>query len=108
MQRRGPNGSFGPWAFAVAVRLRSPDVETEGDHAEYLRFLERVKPGAPLAEDEWLFHFDHQNRNAQSGVAAGEIAPDFTLPDHTGALRTRHDLTGDRGLLLAFVRSADW
>ena len=75
---------------------------------EYLRFLERVKPGAPLTEDEWLFHFDHQNRNAQAGVAVGEIAPDFTLPDHTGALRTRDELTGERGLLLAFVRSANW
>jgi hypothetical protein len=76
--------------------------------AEYLRFLERVKPGALLTEDEWLFHFDHQNRDAQSGLAAGDEAPPFTLPDQTGAPRNRDELTGDQGLLLAFVRSADW
>ena len=76
--------------------------------AEYLRFLERVKPGAPLTEAEWLFHFDHQNRNAQAGVAVGATAPDFTLPDHTGVPRSRDELTGKSGLLLAFVRSADW
>ena len=82
--------------------------EPEDAQAEYLRFLERVKPGAPLTEDEWLFHFDHQNRNAQSGVAVGDEAPPFTLPDQTGARRTLEELTGERGLLLAFVRSADW
>lgn len=82
--------------------------EEHDPHAEYLRFLERVKPGAPLSEDEWLFHFDHQNRDAQSGVAVGEVAPQFTLPDQTGAQRSRLELAGEHGLLLAFVRSADW
>ena len=76
--------------------------------AEYLRFLARVKPGAPLTEDEWLFHFDHQNRDAQSGGDVGSQVPDFTLPDQTGARRTRDELTGEQGLLLVFVRSADW
>jgi hypothetical protein len=80
----------------------------EDPHAEYLRFLERVKPGAPLGEDDWLFHFDHQNRDAASGPAAGAEAPDFSLPDHTGTIRSRGDLTDRRGMLLVFARSADW
>lgn len=77
-------------------------------HAEYLEFLARVKPGAPLTEDEWLFHFDHQNRDAASGPDTGARAPEFSLPDQTGAARTRADLTGEHGLLLVFARSADW
>ena len=77
-------------------------------HDEYLEFLKHVGTGARLTEAQWLFHFDHQNRDAQSGRAVGEAAPDFTLPDQSGAMRTRHDLMGERGLLMVFARSADW
>jgi hypothetical protein len=83
-------------------------MESSDPHAEYLRFLERVKPGAPLTEDEWLFHFDHQNRDATSGREVGERAPAFALSDHHGENRTLTDLAGERGLLLVFARSANW
>ena len=44
---------------------------------EYLEFLKHVGTGARLTEEQWLFHFDHQNRDAQDGAAVGESAPDF-------------------------------
>ena len=75
---------------------------------EYLEFLRHVGTGARLTEEQWLFHFDHQNRDAQSGNAVGENVPDFALPDESGVMRTRNDLMGERGLLLVFARSADW
>ena len=75
---------------------------------EYLEFLRHVGTGARLTEEQWLFHFDHQNRDAQSGTAVGESVPDFALPDESGVIRTRNDLMGERGLLLVFARSADW
>ena len=75
---------------------------------EYLEFLEHVGTGARLTEEQWLFHFDHQNRDAQSGTAVGETVPDFALPDQSGVTRTRDELMGERGLLMVFARSADW
>lgn len=75
---------------------------------EYLEFLAHVGTGARLTEEQWLFHFDHQNRDAQSGADLGETVPDFALPDQSGVTRTRGELMGERGLLLVFARSADW
>ncbi len=49
-----------------------------------------------------------QNRNVTSGVAIGQQAPDLALPDQNGRVRSLHDLSGPKGLLLVFVRSADW
>jgi hypothetical protein len=47
--------------------------------------------------------------NAQStGPGKGERVPGFTLPDQTGAQRTLASLMGKKGLMLYFVRSADW
>ena len=75
---------------------------------EYLEFLKHVGTGARLNEEQWLFHFDHQNRDAKDGTAVGEPAPDFALPDQSGVVRTRHEVMGENGLLMVFARSADW
>ncbi len=44
----------------------------------------------------------------QWGPALGIQLPTLQVPDETGAVRTLDDLTGDEGLLLVLVRSADW
>jgi hypothetical protein len=44
----------------------------------------------------------------QRGLAVGESIPSLDLVDQTGARRTLKDLTGRNGLVLLFVRSADW
>ena len=48
------------------------------------------------------------SQNLQTGPAAGARVPDFTLPDQSGRSRTLASLMGKKGLLLYFVRSADW
>lgn len=78
-----------------------------GDDA-YETFIAKVGTGAVLSEAEWLFHFDHQNAGARDGIPIGATVPDFTLADQGGRTRTVADLTGEHGLVLAFVRSADW
>ncbi len=55
---------------------------------------------------EWFVAL--QNRNVTSGIAIGQHAPDLSLPDQSGRARSLHDLSGPKGLLLVFVRSADW
>ena len=42
------------------------------------------------------------------GPAVGVPLAAFDVPDQTGARRDLADLAGDRGLLVFFVRSADW
>lgn len=49
-----------------------------------------------------------QNDDLKTGPRIGEKVPDFTLPDQSGKRWSRHDLMGPHGLLLVFVRSADW
>ena len=49
-----------------------------------------------------------QNDDLKTGPRIGEKVPDFTLPDQNGKRWSRQDLMGPHGLLLVFVRSADW
>jgi hypothetical protein len=42
------------------------------------------------------------------GPQAGERVPDFTLLDQNGRSRTLTSLMGPKGLMLVFLRSADW
>jgi hypothetical protein len=42
------------------------------------------------------------------GLPAGAAAPEIGLKDQNGRERDRGSLTGPRGLVLVFFRSADW
>jgi hypothetical protein len=45
---------------------------------------------------------------SKRGPQVGERVPDFSLPDQDGRVRTLQSLMGERGLMLVFLRSADW
>jgi hypothetical protein len=42
------------------------------------------------------------------GIPVGGNAPTFELPDQTHRMRKLSSLMGPRGLILVFIRSADW
>jgi hypothetical protein len=42
------------------------------------------------------------------GPQVGERVPDFSLRDQTGRTQTLQSITGPKGAMLVFVRSADW
>lgn len=42
------------------------------------------------------------------GPAVGTVLPVLAAPDQTGAVRSLDTLSGEQGLLLFLVRSADW
>ena len=42
------------------------------------------------------------------GPQVGARVPDFTLTDQNGTGRTLQSIMGPRGLMLVFLRSADW
>jgi hypothetical protein len=64
--------------------------------------------GADITTTDWLAFVEAQNDGYRTGPSIGEQVPDFTLPDQSGKPRTLHDLMGPNGLMLVFVRSADW
>jgi len=49
-----------------------------------------------------------QNDSARTGPKLGEKVPDFILPGQNGQEHSLRRLMGANGLLLVFVRSADW
>ena len=42
------------------------------------------------------------------GPQVGERVPDFALRDQTGKTQTLQSITGPKGAMLVFIRSADW
>ncbi|MBM3813060.1 MAG: hypothetical protein FJW20_15670 [Acidimicrobiia bacterium] len=46
--------------------------------------------------------------NMKTGPALGKHIPKFSLPDQNGRMRNFENLKGPKGLVLLFVRSADW
>jgi hypothetical protein len=42
------------------------------------------------------------------GLAVGQKAPAFSLPDQFGNIQTLESLKGKNGTVLLFFRSADW
>jgi hypothetical protein len=46
--------------------------------------------------------------NMKTGPAVGEKIPGFELIDQDGRKQNLASLSGPKGLMLAFVRSADW
>jgi hypothetical protein len=56
----------------------------------------------------WAEFVAAQNDDLKTGPKIGEKIPDFTLLDEKGKPWPLHELMGSKGLLLVFVRSADW
>ena len=49
-----------------------------------------------------------QAYSAQWAPAIGSLLPDLSVKDTSGASKALADLTGEKGLLIFFVRSTDW
>jgi len=45
---------------------------------------------------------------ASLGPQVGEQVPEFSLPDQNGEMRTLESISGPKGAMLLFHRSADW
>jgi hypothetical protein len=64
--------------------------------------------GEKVDPKDWQTFVDAQNDGLKTGPKIGEKVPDFTLPDQNGKQWMLSELAGAKGLLLVFVRSADW
>ncbi|MBI4907246.1 MAG: hypothetical protein HY820_26715 [Acidobacteria bacterium] len=48
------------------------------------------------------------DKNMKTGPAIGSKIPSFDVTDHMGRRQTFESLRGSKGLVLLFIRSADW
>ena len=67
-----------------------------------------MSAGGEVDRALWKDFVQVHNQGFTTGPAVGERVPRFELPDQDGCKRGLADLSGSGGLLLAFVRSADW
>jgi hypothetical protein len=59
----------------------------------------------------WLFVLSATalyGQNIKTGPAVGQPVPDFSLQDQTGRTQTLKSVSGPKGTMLVFFRSADW
>ena len=59
----------------------------------------------------WLFVLSVTalyGQNIKTGPAIGGAVPDFSLQDQTGRTQTLKSVSGPKGTMLVFFRSADW
>jgi hypothetical protein len=47
-------------------------------------------------------------QNTRTGPAVGQSVPDFSLQDQSGRVQTLKSVSGPKGTMLVFFRSADW
>lgn len=47
-------------------------------------------------------------QSARTGPAVGLPVPDFSLQDQSGRTQTLKSISGPKGTMLVFFRSADW
>jgi hypothetical protein len=75
-----------------------------------MRFLILVATSALVfgADERRLHPVPKLDENMRTGPAIGSRIPDFEAPDQDGKTRNFATLRGPKGLVLMFVRSADW
>jgi hypothetical protein len=59
----------------------------------------------------WLFMLSATAlyaQNAKTGPAVGQPVSDFALQDQSGRTQTLKSVSGPKGTMLVFFRSADW
>jgi sulfoxide reductase heme-binding subunit YedZ len=98
---------FGGAARASATEVAMSDPKSA--NAEILTdVLNKMRTGGKIEPSEFQDFVKAQNDGATTGLNVGQKIPDFRLADQSGEQRTFRDLTGRKGLLLVFTRSADW
>lgn len=93
---------------SIETGASGPTMDTAAKANAFREVLKKLGAGEKIDPKLWDQFVAAQNDDLKTGPKAGEKVPDFTLPDHTGKPWSLHELMGPRGLLLVFVRSADW
>ena len=87
---------------------RNTTMDTGVKYDAFRNVLKKMGAGDNVDPELWRTFVAAQNDGLRTGPAIGDKVPDFALPDQGGKVSSLHDLMGPKGLLLVFVRSADW
>lgn len=86
----------------------APVMDPATKSAAFHSVIQKMGAGEKIDPALWNEFVHAQNDGMATGPAVGEKVPDFTLPDQNGREWSLSQLMGSKGLLLVFVRSADW
>jgi hypothetical protein len=100
------NGSTSMSTSESGDRVATMDTATKAN--AFREVLKQMGAGQKPSPQLWSTFVAAQNDGLRTGPKIGEKVPDFTLPDQHGQQLSLHDLMGPKGLLLVFLRSADW
>jgi hypothetical protein len=101
-----PNGSTQMSTASAGDQIATMDTETKSN--AFREVLKQMGAGQKPEPKLWSTFVAAQNDGLKTGPKIGDKVPDFSLPDQNGKSRSLHDLMGPKGLLLVFLRSADW
>jgi len=83
-------------------------MNTASKAAAFRGVLGQMAAGQKIDPALWDEFVAAQNDALATGPKVSERVPDFTLSDQNGKAWPLRELMGPNGLLLVFVRSADW
>ncbi|MGH7988385.1 MAG: hypothetical protein ACREQX_19150 [Candidatus Binataceae bacterium] len=93
---------------SIKSEVAAPAMDADVKANAFREVLSKMAVGEKIDPALWKQFVGAQNDAPRSGPAIGQKVPDFTLPDQNGKNWPLHELMGPKGLLLVFVRSADW
>jgi hypothetical protein len=101
-----PNGSSPMNTVSSGDRTATMDTATKAN--AFREVLKQMGAGQKPEPKLWSTFVAAQNDGLKTGPKIGEKVPDFTLPDQNAKSLSLHEMMGVKGLLLVFLRSADW
>ncbi|MGH8014178.1 MAG: hypothetical protein ACREQ4_16935 [Candidatus Binataceae bacterium] len=93
---------------SIKSETPAPTMDSDVKANAFREVLGKMAAGEKIDPALWRQFVGAQNDAPRSGPEIGQKVPDFSLPDQNGRNWPLSELMGPRGLLLVFVRSADW
>jgi hypothetical protein len=87
---------------------RTVTMDTTTKSNAFREVLKQMGAGQKPEPKLWRTFVAAQNDGLKTGPKIGEQVPSFILPDQDGKPQSLRELMGPKGLLLIFLRSADW
>lgn len=95
-------------AVAATEGTEKPSMDASQKAQVLTDVLGKLRSGQKVEPSEFREFSEAQNDGVTTGLAVGAHVPDFSLPDENSKERSLRDLMGPNGVLLVFIRSADW
>jgi hypothetical protein len=106
--RAAATADSGSTSMSASGNEGTPKMDAAAAAKVFREFLKKIQAREKIDPAMVKQFIDASNNDPKTGPRVGEKVPDFTLSDQNGKQWSLHELTGPKGLLLVFFRSADW